>query len=764
VKQLRDALGDLQNNFDGAYDGVFDRIRKEWEGREGKVYKRIEQFLFLVWQAKEPMSAHALEHALAVLRKDVSLDHDFLQELREDFVSSSILVSRCAGLVEMDEMSQIVRLTHQTIGSYLGKPLRKVFPTPDLTMAESCLSYLRLPAFNTGAYTANHAEDKAADRLNEYCFLAYASQYWGRHAHNCTDLELHQHVLELVTNVNLLSTVAQVMRICDTNNAWDVDRGVTSLHLCAHFGLTQSVCSLLKQSGPELIDRRDSRKTTALMYAVVAKHQDTTRVLLDAGADITPSCVRGSTALHRACWNFDERIWKSIVSSNKDISVNAISQEPRFYQLNALQWAISRNYVDGVNLLLKRNDTHVYAWNLHKAASSGYSMVLRTLLNHSLLGIEESHRTEHLSRILITALSHGKVESAKILLSHGANLEWRDRFHATPIIRVVDSGNIQGLEFMWGRADHYVKDELKRGVLHSAARGSKKAIMEWMLEHDNNLDVNDQSDIGDTPLHDVALEGDNVDIAKLLLSHGANAKLCNHKGKSAVDLALDYDRKELLKLFMGANALRTDKSSDVVDPDRLMAVVSRDRPDKNILQSLQMLTGDWLHACNYVPRERIHPDSPLIKAIRTKKPRSALFLLGKGANVNGLDRFFMTALHWASRLGYEDLVKELVGRKANINATCYLGYTPVEEAAREGHFTLALYLLEQGDDKTAHIDRQLMPLLLGQACEIGNLTAVQRLSRAGAPLYLRNGEGQSPRQKALSKGHHNIVSFIDQHV
>jgi hypothetical protein len=134
VKELRSALNDLQNNFEGAYDSVFDRIKKVCSGNANE---RIEQFLFPVWQAKEPMSAPALEHALAALRKDVSLDHHFLQELPDAVVPSSDLVSECAGLVEMDETSQIVRLTHETIRNYLSKALRDAFPTPDLIMTES---------------------------------------------------------------------------------------------------------------------------------------------------------------------------------------------------------------------------------------------------------------------------------------------------------------------------------------------------------------------------------------------------------------------------------------------------------------------------------------------------------------------------------------------------------------------------------------------------------------------------------------------------
>ena len=146
MRQLRSALNDLQNNFEGAYEGVFDRIKRIWSG---DAYKRIEQFLFLVWQAKEPMSAPALEHALAALRKDVSFDHHFIQELPDAVVPSSDLVSECAGLVEMDETSQIVRLTHETIRNYLSKALKDAFPTPDLIMAESCLSYLQLPALSS---------------------------------------------------------------------------------------------------------------------------------------------------------------------------------------------------------------------------------------------------------------------------------------------------------------------------------------------------------------------------------------------------------------------------------------------------------------------------------------------------------------------------------------------------------------------------------------------------------------------------------------
>jgi ankyrin repeat protein len=178
-----------------------------------------------------------------------------------------------------------------------------------------------------------------------------------------------------------------------------------------------------------------------------------------------------------------------------------------------------------------------------------------------------------------------------------------------------------------------------------------------------------------------------------------------------------------------------------------------------------MFTGDWIHACNYVPNEEIQPDSPLIKAIRTGKRRTAMFLLEKGANVDGLDRFHMTALHWASRLGYEDLVKDLVSRKANINAICRLfECKPVDDAASHSHLDLALYLLEQGDDESAPLDRTLMPQLLGQACGIESLKAVRCLINAGAPLFLRDGERQNPRQKALSKGHHDIVEFIDQYI
>jgi ankyrin repeat protein len=75
----------------------------------------------------------------------------------------------------------------------------------------------------------------------------------------------------------------------------------------------------------------------------------------------------------------------------------------------------------------------------------------------------------------------------------------------------------------------------------------------------HGADVNFQDDAGLTPLLvAVDVEGDavwhtdrkpSVDLTKLLLSLGADPHIVNHNGKSAMDIAPDYEHEDAISLF-----------------------------------------------------------------------------------------------------------------------------------------------------------------------------------------------------------------------
>lgn len=67
-----------------------------------------------------------------------------------------------------------------------------------------------------------------------------------------------------------------------------------------------------------------------------------------------------------------------------------------------------------------------------------------------------------------------------------------------------------------------------------------------LLEYDNNM-VNIQNDVdGWTPLEEATLKG-NIEIVKLLLNNGADPLLKDKKGNTALDLAVNFGKGEIVK-------------------------------------------------------------------------------------------------------------------------------------------------------------------------------------------------------------------------
>jgi ankyrin repeat protein len=149
----------------------------------------------------------------------------------------------------------------------------------------------------------------------------------------------------------------------------------------------------------------------------------------------------------------------------------------------------------------------------------------QSMLNSDLLGVKAiiKQRPKILFEtnkngftILHLAATEDEIEIQTILIQAGANVNAKNKYGATP--------------------------------LHMA---SHPEFAELLLR--SGADVNSLAADGETPLHSIAVERDKNDVFEVLLKFGANQKLKNKWGETALDLAKsrkDSEKIRLLRKYM----------------------------------------------------------------------------------------------------------------------------------------------------------------------------------------------------------------------
>jgi ankyrin repeat protein len=136
-----------------------------------------------------------------------------------------------------------------------------------------------------------------------------------------------------------------------------------------------------------------------------------------------------------------------------------------------------------------------------------------------------------------------------------------------------------------------------------------------------------------TPLHQAAMQG-RLDVAALLLTHGADIEARDEHGRTPLLLAVD----------------RPSASREIV------AFLIRNRAQVNTRSD--------------------NGETPLLAALMRDREIVQMLLDG-GADVNYSDRWRRTPLHWAVEAGDLALVELLVSRGANVNARDITDRTPL---------------------------------------------------------------------------------------
>ena len=249
--------------------------------------------------------------------------------------------------------------------------------------------------------------------------------------------------------------------------------------------------------------------------------------------------------------------------------------------------------------------------------------------------------------------------------------------------------------------------------LHYAAFcGLHNIAMILAIEHPQG--VNSQSfDDASSPLH-LALRMGYLDIARMLVEHGADVSAQAEAGLSVLHSAVENGHGDFARMLV-------ERGTDVS---------AQDKSGWNVLHMASRF--------GYVDLARI--------------------LVERGADVSAKTENGWTALYLTCYDGHVYLARMLVERGADVSAQCDEGRTALHEASHRGHVDLARMLIECGADVSAQGDDGRTALHL--SLENDHVDLAQMLVECGAGASTQDGSGSTALHLASRNGHVTLARML----
>jgi len=508
-KAIRTALKKLPKGSD-AYDHAYKEAMERIEGQIEDSQELAKQVLSWITCAKRPLTTLELRHALAVEVGDSELDEENLPDIEN-------MISVCAGLVTIDEESNIIRLVHYTTQEYFERTWVSWFPDTQRDITSICVTYLSFDAFKPGFCPTDYEFEA---RLRSNPLYDYAARNWGFHA-QAASVEVQELILDLLKSEAKVSASSQAMMASKSYPGYSgrVPKQMIGVHLAAYFGLREAMTALLKNGND--LDVKDTTGRTPLLWAAKKGHEAMVRLLLEKGAELeSKDKIYGQTPLSWAAKNGHEVVVKLLLDKGAEME-----SKDTEYDLTPLSWAARYGNEAAVKLLLEKgaemeSKDKLYGQTpLSLAAKNGHEAVVKLLLEK---GAElESKDTGYGQTPLSLAARYGNEATVKLLLEKGAELESKDKIYdQTPLSGAARYGNEAVVKLLLEKgAELESKDKIYGQTLLSwAAKNGHEAVVKLLLEKGAELEPKDSD--GWTPLS-LATRNGHKAMVKLLLEKGA---------------------------------------------------------------------------------------------------------------------------------------------------------------------------------------------------------------------------------------------------
>jgi ankyrin repeat protein len=629
VKEMRIDLKNLpegENAVSDTYDGAFSRIRDQTRGDR----ELGEKIILWISHAQRPLTVKDLQCILTLQEGDTDLDfHDLIPE--------ELLLSTCAGLVTVENMSGRIQFVHSTAQEYVDSIKWTKFPGADLTIANSCIQYLSLSMFCTetkGIHTTSFA-----NTVSSYPFLEYAALFWGLHAKNADDPAAKSSIEKSIRqffNLRLQFAFAVRTLLCGVagidgaemgDSLAHNDRPVKLINILAYFGLDFIVADLIS-SRPEVIaESFDDFVGNVLHWAALGQHDTTLRlllsqssiddvlnqkgyclfaplhmalvyrrdlsaeILLDYGPDVKTTAHFEHTPLLIASLTGNSGIIPKLLSADKGMDALLMRGHGSTTPFRAAaMWGHKDVMVELLHALDKcelSEDIHELRddfWRnpMHQAAEGGHSSICEVLLE-SKYGAQFATSEDGASLIpMELAVLHGHVELTELFLNwnNKALLASEPGSVAGALILAADFGQPMVADMLLARHPEACSSDFRNyTALHHAAYSGSVETVKVILDYpagSSTLEARDKS--GNTPLVGAAERG-QAEIVEYLIQKGANTNAKNNDEKTALHLACEGDLDQVVNILLRSESVIDIEAKDSDGRTALVVAIEWPAPE-----------------------------------------------------------------------------------------------------------------------------------------------------------------------------------------
>ncbi|MEG4393940.1 ankyrin repeat domain-containing protein [Microcoleus sp. BROC3] len=327
-------------------------------------------------------------------------------------------------------------------------------------------------------------------------------------------------------------------------------------------------------------------------------------------------------------------------------------------------------------------------------------------------------------------------------------------FTPNAVVNAVEQGDTQTVRHYLDLGINANSRVDNQNLLHFA--GSKE-VAELLIA--KGADVNAKHKYGWTPLHSAAMS-DRIKVAQTLIAKGADVNAKDTHGRTPLHFAAAFDGIKVAQTLIAKGADVNAKNKNGLTPlhrarSKAIAQILLSAGAKINIKEENARNGKGTTLLHNAAKigfkelvEQLIKDGANVAILdsekrtplhyATTKEVAALLML----DINAMDEYGNTPLHLAVDRGSQDIAELLIANGARVNARNANGQTPLYQAIAIGHNDIAALLIKNGADVNNRDMCNTTPL--HKAAHYGTVEILKLLLAKGAKINTTNCYGETP--------------------